>query len=84
MHQPLDNCYGFTTGSTLGTEPRIQYSPIQYKYIKMKAHVIPRVYHRLNSAALLLREAAPRAHRDILLKILISKREAADWNLIFC
>lgn len=25
-HQPLDNCYWFTTGSTLGTETRIQYS----------------------------------------------------------
>lgn len=49
----------------------------------MKAHVIPRVYRRLNSAALLLREAAPRVHRDILPKILISRREAADLNLTF-
>lgn len=43
----------------------------------MKAHVIPSAYHRLNSAALLLREAAPRVHRDILPKILIRKRETA-------
>lgn len=53
--------------------------PIQYKYIKMKAHVIPRVHHRLNSAALLFTEAASRVHRDILPKIPISKREAADF-----
>lgn len=58
--------------------------PIQYKYIKMKAHVIPRVHHRLNSAALLFTEPASRVHRDILPKILISKREAADLNLTFC
>lgn len=57
--------------------------PIQYKYIKMKDHVIPRVHYRLNSAALLLREAASRVQRDILPKILISKREAADFNLTF-
>lgn len=35
------------------------------------------MYHKLNSAALLLREGAPRVHRDILPKILISKIETA-------
>lgn len=65
-------------------ELKLEFSinPIQYKHIIMKAHVIPRVYHRLNSAAL-LREAASRIHKDILSKILISKREAADLNMTF-